>query len=175
MTAPGRSQARPTATNTPRNTFVTSLEQVTEIIDPLGRKTTKEYDAAGNLKSTDRPRKTHHHLHLRSANRLKEVSYSDGKTPTVKYEYDADGNRTNMTDGTGATTYTYDQLDRLTESKDGHGDIAKYEYDLANEQTKITYPNGKAVTRAFDKAGRLEKSPTGFERQPNSPTTPTPT
>ena len=29
--------------------------------------------------------------------------------------------------------------------------------DLANEQTKITYPNGKAVTRAFDTAGRLEK------------------
>ena len=33
----------------------------------------------------------------------------------------------------------------------------KYEYNLAGEQTKITYPNGKAVTRAFDKDGRLEK------------------
>src|SRR5579862_1720637 len=29
--------------------------------------------------------------------------------------------------------------------------------DLANQQTKITYPNTKSVTRAFDKAGRLEK------------------
>src|SRR5207245_8675693 len=62
-----------------------------------------------------------------------------------------------MTDGTGETTHTYDQLDRLTESKDGHGDKVGYEYDLANDQTKITYPNGKAVTRSYDKAGRLEK------------------
>ena len=30
--------------------------------------------------------------------------------------------------------------------------------DLANEQTKITYPNTKSVTRAFDKDGRLEKA-----------------
>ena len=45
----------------------------------------------------------------------------------------------------------------MTESENGHKEVSKYEYDLANEQTKITYPNGKAVTRAFDKAGRLEK------------------
>ena len=62
-----------------------------------------------------------------------------------------------MTDGTGTTTYDYDQLDRLIESKDGHGDTTGYEYNLANEQTKITYPNGKAVERAYDKAGRLEE------------------
>ena len=62
-----------------------------------------------------------------------------------------------MTDGTGTTKYTYDQLDRLTESENGHKEVVKYEYDLANDQTKITYPNKKAVTRAFDKDGRLEK------------------
>jgi RHS repeat-associated protein len=62
-----------------------------------------------------------------------------------------------MVDATGTTKYTYDQLDRLTESENGHKEVSKYEYDLANEQTKITYPNKKAVTRAFDKAGRLEK------------------
>ncbi len=62
-----------------------------------------------------------------------------------------------MTDGTGTSKYTYDQLDRLTETENGHKEDVKYEYDLANEQTKITYPNGKAVTRAFDKAGRLQK------------------
>jgi RHS repeat-associated protein len=62
-----------------------------------------------------------------------------------------------MTDGTGTTKYTYDQLDRLTESENGHKEVSKYGYDLANEQTKITYPNTKSVTRAFDSAGRLEK------------------
>lgn len=63
-----------------------------------------------------------------------------------------------MIDGTGTSTYGFDQLDRLTENKDGHGNAASFEYDLANQQTKVTYPNGKAVTRAYDKAGRLERT-----------------
>jgi RHS repeat-associated protein len=87
---------------------------------------------------------------------VSEISYSDGKTPTVKYEYNGDGDRTKMIDGTGTTSYEYDQLDRLTQTKDGHGDTTGYEYDLANDQAKITCPNGKAVTRAYDNAGRLK-------------------
>ena len=133
------------------------LEQVTEGIDPLARKTTMEYDKSGNLNNlTDAATRTTTYTYD-PANRLTEVSYSDGKTHLVKYEYDADGDRTSMIDGTGTTTYTYDQLDRLTESKDGHGDKTSYEYDLANQQTKITYPNGKVVTQNYDKTGRLEK------------------
>ncbi len=132
------------------------LEQTTEVVDPLSRKTLKEYDAAGNLtKLTDPTKRTTTYKYDKD-NRLIEVSYSDGKTPTVKYEYNSDGDRTKMEDGTGTTSYEYDQLDRLTKTKDGHGNTASYEYDLANEQTKITYPNGKAVTREYDNAGRLK-------------------
>jgi RHS repeat-associated protein len=134
-----------------------AVGDVTEAIDPLGRKTIKEYDAAGNLKTLkDAAGRTTTYTYD-PGNRLTEVSYSDVKTHTAKYEYDADGDRTSMTDGTGTTSYTFDQLDRLTENKDGHGDKTSYEYDLANQQTKITYPNGKSVTRVFDKVGRLEK------------------
>lgn len=132
------------------------VEEVTEVIDPLSRNATKGYDAAGNLTSlTDAVKRTTTYKYD-PANRLVEVSYSDGTTPTVQYEYDADGNRTKMIDGTGTSKYTYDQLDRLTESKDGHGNVSSYEYDLANQQTKLTYPNGKAVTRSFDNAARLK-------------------
>lgn len=134
------------------------LEQVVEAIDPLGRKTTRTYDLAGNLKTVIDPANRTATYTYDPANRLTEVSYSDGITHAVKYEYDADGDRTSMVDGTGTSSYTYDQLDRLTESKDGHGDKTGYEYDLANQQTKIVYPNGKAVTSGYDKAGRLEKA-----------------
>ncbi len=134
-----------------------TLEEVTEIIDPLSRKTTKEYDTAGNLTSvTDAAKRTTTYKYD-PGNRLTEITYSDGKTPTVKYEYDKDGNRTTMTDGTGTTKYAYDQLDRLTETENGHKEVAKYEYNLDNQPTKITYPNGKSVTRTYDKDGRLEK------------------
>jgi RHS repeat-associated protein len=133
-----------------------ALEEVVEVVDPLSRKTSKEYDSAGNLTHMiDAATRTTTYKYD-PGNRLTEVSYSDGVTPTAKYEYDADGDRTQMIDGTGTSKYTYDQLDRLTEAKDGHGNVSSYEYDLANEQTKTTYPNGKAVTRAFDNAGRLK-------------------
>jgi tripartite motif-containing protein 71 len=131
------------------------LGEVTEIIDPLHRRTIKEYDAAGNLiKVTDPAKRTTTYTYD-PANRLAEVSYSDGTTPDVKYEYDTNGNRTSMTDGTGTTTYAYDQLDRLTKAKDGHGDTASYEYNLADEQTKVTYPNSKSVEYTYDNDGRM--------------------
>ena len=132
------------------------LGEATEVIDPLSRKTTKEYDKVGNLtKLTDAEKRTTTYKYD-SGNRLIEVSYSSGNPSTVEYEYDKDGDRTAMTDGTGTSKYTYDQLDRLTEAENGHKETTKYEYDLANEQTKITYPNGKAVTREYDKDGRLK-------------------
>ena len=134
-----------------------AIEEVTEVTDPLGHVTKKEYDAAGNLKKLEDPAKRTTTYKYDPANRLEEVSYSSGKPATVTYEYDKDGDRTKMTDGTGTTKYTYDQLDRLTESENGHKEVVKYGYDLASDQTKITYPNKKAITRAFDKDGRLEK------------------
>jgi RHS repeat-associated protein len=133
------------------------LEETTEESDPLGHKTKKEYYAAGNLKKLEDPTKRTTTYTYDPANRPTEVSYSSGNPSTIKYEYNKDGDRTKMTDGTGTTGYTYDQLDRLTETENGHKEVVKYEYNLANEKTKITYPNGKSVTRAFDKDGRLEK------------------
>jgi RHS repeat-associated protein len=138
------------------------LEQVTEVVDPLGRKTLKEYDKAGNLTSVVDAEKRTTTYKYDPDNRLTEITYSDGKTPDVKYEYNKDGDRTKMIDGTGTTSYEYDQLDRLTATKDGHGATGAYEYNVGNEQTGITYPNGKAVTREYDNAGRL-KSVTDWE------------
>jgi len=133
------------------------LEEITEVVNPLGKKTLKEYDAAGNLiKLTDPKGRTTTYTYD-PANRLTEVSYSSGNPATIKYEYNKDGFRTKMTDGTGTTKYEYDQLDRMTESENGHKEVVKYEYNLGNRQTKITYPNTKVVERAYDKDGRLEK------------------
>ena len=78
-----------------------------------------------------------------------------------------------MVDGTGTTTYEYDQLDRLTEQR-RHKEL-NYEYDLANEQTKITYPNGKAVDTRIRQRRTPQKVTDWLKTQPNSPTTRTPT
>jgi RHS repeat-associated protein len=131
------------------------LEQPIEVVDPLARKTTRKYDAVGNLLSKTDPEKRTTSYVYNAADRLKEVTYSDGKTPTATFGYDKDNNLTSITDGTGTTSYEYDQLDRLTKIKHGHGDTVSYEYNLGEQQTSIIYPNGKTVTQGFDKAGRM--------------------
>jgi RHS repeat-associated protein len=135
-----------------------ALEQTTEVIDPLGHKTTRTYDVNGNLKTETNPEGKTTTRSYDADGRLTKTTYSDGKTATVEYEYNKDGERTKMVDGSGTTTYSYDVLDRPTETVDGHGDRTAYEYDLDGDQTKITYPNGKAVTRSFDADGRLKST-----------------
>jgi RHS repeat-associated protein len=132
------------------------LEQPVEVIDPLGRKTTEEFDAAGNLKTVLDAAERKASYAYDAANRLVEVNYSEEATPDVKLGYDAGGNVTSMLDGTGESSYSYDQLGRLTHSEDGHGDVVGYGYDLAEELTGIAYPNGKSISRTFDPTGRLE-------------------
>ena len=133
------------------------LGQLTETIDPLERKVKREYDAVGNPKKYEDALGRTIAYSYDSANRLKEVNYSEEGTHDVTFKYDKDGNVVEMTDGTGTTTKEYDQLDRLTQVKNGAKEVVKYGYNLGNQQTEVTYPNGKTVKRAFDKAGRMEK------------------
>ncbi|HEX6456824.1 MAG TPA: RHS repeat-associated core domain-containing protein [Solirubrobacterales bacterium] len=134
-----------------------ALEQLTETIDPLERKTKREYDAAGNLKKTEDALGRTVSYAYDAAYRLKEVNYSEEATHDVTFKYDKDGNVTEMIDGTGTTTKVYDQLGRLTELTNGAKELVKYKYDLGDEVTELTYPNGETVKRTFDKVGRLEK------------------
>jgi RHS repeat-associated protein len=131
------------------------LGQVTEETNPTEHKTKKTYDTAGNLETlTDAAGRTATYSYNKE-NQLTKISYSEAGTHTAEYEYTPNGQLSSMSDGTGTTSYTYDQLGRLTETKDGHGNTVGYGYDLANDITKITYPNGKIVKDSYDKAGRL--------------------
>jgi RHS repeat-associated protein len=134
-----------------------ALEEMTEASDPLERKAKREYDAAGNLKKTEDALGRTVSYTYDAANRLKEVNYSEEATHDITLKYDKDGNVVEMTDGTGTTSNVYDQLDRLIEVTNGAKEVVKYKYDIGNEETELTYPNGQAVRHAFDKAGRLEK------------------
>lgn len=133
------------------------LEQVTEEINPLKQATKRTYEKAGNLETVEDPEKNTTTYTYDEGNRLKSISYSTKKPSEVTYEYNKDSKVTKMTDETGTTKNTYDKLDRLTESENGAKRIVKYEYNLDNEPTSITYPNTKAITREYDKDTRLDK------------------
>jgi RHS repeat-associated protein len=91
-----------------------------------------------------------------AASQLTGITYSDGATPNVStIQYDADGQRVGLTDGTGSWSWQYDSLRRLTSVTEGTNGTVAYQYNLRNEPTAITYPGTTgSVTRGYDNAGR---------------------
>ena len=132
------------------------LGRIVAVTDPLGRITRHGYDPAGNETSMTDPEGQVTTKTYDAGNELTSISYSDGKTPDVTgIAYNADGERTSMTDGTGTSTFAYDSLNRMTSSTGGSGATVKYAYDLDGHLTTLTYPNGKSVSRSYDAAGDL--------------------
>ena len=86
----------------------------------------------------------------------------------VVYAYDYLGNRTSMTDGTGNTTYSYNDQSQLTSESKYFDDLpnapvtnnqytVSYTYNLAGGLKSVTDPFGYEVIYSHDKTGRLLK------------------
>ncbi len=73
----------------------------------------------------------------------------------ASYTYDANGNRTTMTDHVGTTNYAYDGLNRLIKITDVWGKVLEFAYDGAGNRTGIKYPNGQWVYYDYDAAERM--------------------
>ncbi len=132
-----------------------ALDRVDSVTDPLSHTTAFGYDANGNRTTLTDPSSHVTTFTYDNANRPTDISYDDGTTPDVSYVYDAANRRTEMDDGTGTNAYSYDNLDRLTTSTNGHGDTVDYGYDLAGNLTSLTYPDTNSIGRSYDDAGRL--------------------
>jgi YD repeat-containing protein len=78
----------------------------------------------------------------------------------VTFQYDAAGNRTQMTDGAGGVGYTYDPLSRLTSETRQFagltgGQTLTYAYNLADQLKSITDPFSDRIDYKFDQSGRV--------------------
>jgi RHS repeat-associated protein len=104
--------------------------------------------------------------------RLKTIQYlneSPKLTPDVQFAYDKVGNRTAMSEYTGAnftnlireTQYDYDDLRRLRSvgfDNDGDSTVdetVSYEYDAGGQRTRLTLPGNLSITYSYDVKGRL--------------------
>jgi RHS repeat-associated protein len=145
----------------PTYTYNAAQEPVS-VVDPLGRSTCASYDAAGNLVKNWKSGTTCSAqqlqlstIHRDADGRPIEVTGGTSGDLFNYVNYDEDGDRTSMVDASGSWQWTYDSLGRLTSSTNGAGDQVGYKYDLDNDQTSLTYPGSKTVTRTFDSAGRM--------------------
>lgn len=93
------------------------------------------------------------------------VSYSGGSAHSVSYSYDANGNRTAMTDATGTSSFSYDPFGELTATTNGAGQNTGYGYNPDGQMAAITYPlpatatwaTSPTVNYTYDNAGLLTK------------------
>jgi RHS repeat-associated protein len=90
----------------------------------------------------------------------------------IEYNYDANGNRTQLKlDGTVHTNYAYDIANRLTTLTDEANQNFTFAYDVANKLVSKTLPNAITTTYDYDGMSRLTRlkdvssTATLFDRQ----------
>lgn len=123
-------------------------------VNPLGHTWLTQYDPAGNEIARINPAGQMISTTVDALNRPVRVAYPDAQ---VGFAYDANGNRTVMTDTLGVTIYTYDALNRLATSTDAAGQVVSFAYDRTSLRTGVTYPSGATVTYGYDSNGWLQR------------------
>ena len=143
-----------------------SRNRLTKGIDPNGNATTFSYDTNGNkLTDTDangnitRYEYNSHNQLIKTTDALGNAtiySYGGSSCPSC-----GGGNGEKLTalaDANGnVTSYSYDQLGRLTKETDPKGNEASYSYVAKGNLTAKTDANGNTITYSYDANGRLLK------------------
>jgi RHS repeat-associated protein len=107
---------------------------------PDGQTTTYSYDPDGNVLTSKDPKGVTTTNTYTPLDQVASVSYSGSAAPSVSYQYDANGNRLSMSDGTGTSHYTYDVFNELKSYENGAGSTVSYSYNDDGGVSGISYP-----------------------------------
>jgi RHS repeat-associated protein len=133
------------------------LNQLTGEVNPLGNTWRYAYDPNGRLNqrldALGRPT----NYEYDSNDRLVGVSYGApaAEQAPLRFAYDLDGNETQMCDGLGCHSTSYDALGRVVAATDWQGATVRRSYDAAGNLTQLLYPGGRPVRYAYDEANRI--------------------
>jgi RHS repeat-associated protein len=125
------------------------MDRLVSETNPTGAKINYAYDKVGNLTSKIKADGTVISYSYDNLGRL--LSDSTGNN----YTYDAIGNQVRAQNAAITTDFSYDNMQRITQSRDSNGAVVKYTYDLLGNRTGITYPNGDTATYEYDAMSRL--------------------
>jgi RHS repeat-associated protein len=108
---------------------------LTQIVDPLGDRTTYSYDPATRL----------------------VASTTNAIGAVTRFQYDAEGNRTNATDALGnVTRYTYEPIyNQMTSLTDPNGRTTTYHYDSRGNRTNEIDPLLQSESWSYDAHGNV--------------------
>lgn len=131
--------------------------------DALGNRIEFTYDASGNLLSSTYADGTSESAGYDADGNL--TTATNRRSETVTYTYNALGQVTEELRADGSTvTYTYDPQDRLETIVAPEG-TTTYDWNTADQLTRVDYPGGRWVEFDYDSAGRRIRTAdeTGFE------------
>lgn len=148
-----------------------ALDRQVLVTDPVGRKTRTVYDAAGQVVAVLRA-----YQYGAASNNVACAVAGTLQQCYARYGYDANGNRTTVTDANGnLTSYAYDGHDRLAEWRfpdkatagvSSTTDVERYEYDANSNRTKLHKRDGlTTIVYAYDALDRmtLKQPPTAAD------------
>lgn len=136
-------------------------DRLKSVTDSSGT-TTYTYDfQSGNLKTKLLPNGVKTSYAYDNDGRLTDVIHTNANGTLISsyhYTLNANGNRIQVdeqtTQGTKATSYEYDELNRLVRVSYPDGRVVSYEYDAAGNRTKMITPEG-TIEYEYDADNRL--------------------
>ncbi|EIJ36560.1 DUF6531 domain-containing protein [Thiothrix nivea] len=128
--------------------------RLVQITDPIDRTVGYTYDANGDLVTVTDPNKNQTHYTYDANHQMLTIVGPRGNT-VVNNTYDADKRVvTYQTDAKGgATTYDYQELDRITTITDALGNITLHQHDDLLRLIKEVDPNGGVSLYEYDALG----------------------
>jgi YD repeat-containing protein len=150
--------------------------RLTQVADILGNTVTYTLDAIGNRTREDvkDPGGNLAKTRSRIFDALSRLAQDIGaQSQATLYEYDANGNRTKVTDPLShATVSSYDALNRLIQVTDPGTGITRYAYDGQDRLAQVTDPRNLVTSYTVDGLGnatRLSSPDTGISNKSFDP------
>ena len=144
-------------------------QEFTTVYDDIGRVTLQNYPAGGDIVSINTTYDDNGNVDViteTKADALVEVTdhdhdlldrltSSNQRGRVVSYQYDDNGNRTQVSSNNGVTDYSFDSRNRLYTAT-ANSAVSTYQYFQNNWLDHVTYANQTQSTYTYDNAGRVD-------------------
>ena len=140
-----------------------AADRLTSVTDWGSRVTTYSYDNANRLTNIQYPNGVQAAHAYDIADRLLSIVQThatNGTITSATYTLDNVGNRLTMQDPDGTTSYTYDDLHRLTQVIYPNGESVTYTYDAMGNRTSLVSSSPARQPTATTRATGCSPSPT---------------